>query len=60
MAARLNEGVCKTIEEARVEEMCKKIKEEVTTKLKAQFNSEWTHKEVALNNELAAEKAAWK
>jgi len=46
--------------EARTEEMHKKIEEEVTTKLSAQFNSEWAQKEVVLKNELAMEKAALK
>jgi len=40
MVARLNESVCKAAEQAREEEMRKKIKENVTAKLTAQFNSQ--------------------
>jgi len=40
--------------------MRKKIEEEVTAKLSAQFSIEWAQKEVALKNELANMKAALK
>jgi len=40
--------------------MRKKIEEQVTVKLTAQFSSEWTPKEAALKNELAVEKTAIK
>jgi len=41
MAARLNESVYKDAEEARAEEIHKKIEKEVMAKLSTQFSSEW-------------------
>jgi len=41
MAQQLNESVYMEVEEAWVEEMRKKIEEEVTAKLSAQFSNEW-------------------
>ena len=60
LATRLNERVCKAIEEAREEELCKKIEEDVPAKLTAYFNDQWAEKKVALKNELAEEKVARK
>jgi len=52
MAAMLNESVCKVAKEAQANKVCKKIEEEVTTKLTVHFNNEWAQKKVALKNEL--------
>ena len=60
MIVRFNESVCKAAKEAREDEMCKKIEENVTTKLAVQFNSKWAQKEATLKNELAMEKTACK
>ncbi|KAJ8445483.1 hypothetical protein Cgig2_031296 [Carnegiea gigantea] len=57
MTIRLNESVSKAVEDAREEELCKNIEEDVTAKLTAQFNNHWAEKKVALKNELAHEKA---
>ena len=46
----------KEVEEAQKEEMCKKLEEGVTVRLSAQFNSQQTHKETVLKNELAQRK----
>jgi len=35
------ESICKAVKDAREEEMHKKIEEDVTLKLTAQFNSQW-------------------
>ena len=56
----LNESIYKAVEKARVEEMHKKIKEEVIAKLSAEFSNECAQKVVVLKNELAVEKAALK
>jgi len=52
MAQRLNESIYKATEEALVEEMLKKIEQEVTAKLTAQFSNKWAQKGAVLKNEL--------
>jgi len=53
----LNESICKACEEAREEEMHKKIGW-MSIKAHYTINNQWAQKEATLKNELSAEKLA--